>query len=394
MHLLDMIVLYAEPFVKNMFFKVILDTAVSLWSIFLDIPLRFLYILHISKQVLITLITITTITPFNIVSVDATNAHHVGAVFRSIYGEDFPVKDVYQPEVLEQEIRAGRLISALALDSGGRPAGYVSMFKAAPNPRLWEAANVVVVPEYAHTDVSLRLSHYCFDLAMCRTADIDGIFGEAVCCHYFSQLNMAKIGMIDCGLALDQLDGNSFKDGKSNKAGTARVSCVLSFWEVTDLLQREYVPVRYNEVLRRIAGALRPRRLLPSTAVLPAHGATTLEEKYYASARTWKVTIPTIGGDWAAAVADILNQAKRRQVISLQMTLDMACPPIGAAVEVLWGQGFFFGGIAPRWFGTDGLLMQRLFGSKTEYAETKLYTPMAKELLEFIRSDREAVREG
>ncbi len=331
---------------------------------------------------------------FQIVAVDATNAHHVGIVFHSIYGDDFPVKDVYQPEVLCREIQAGRLISGLAFDPGGRVAGYVSMFKTAPNPRLWEAGNVLVIPGYSHTDVSSRLVRYCMDLAVCRMADIDGIFVEAVCCHYFTQVVTAKNGLIDCGVELDQLDGASFKDGKSNKAGSARVSCILTLWEVTEPLEPAYIPIQYDGILRRIAGSLRPRILLPSTAELPTEGATSLDGKHYPSARTWKVAVPTVGGDWTAVVDDILKEARERQVISLQVVVNMACPHISAVVGVLRDKGFFFGGMAPRWFGTDGLLMQRLFGSETEYGETKVYTPIAQELLSFIRSDREAARRG
>ncbi|MCX5810026.1 MAG: hypothetical protein NTX36_11765 [Proteobacteria bacterium] len=330
--------------------------------------------------------------PFRIVAVDKTNTHHVGTVFRSLYGEDFPVKDVYQPEILWKEIQAGRLVSALAFDVKGQAVGYISMFKTAPNPRLWEAGNMLVVPGYAHTNISSHLIRHYFDPAMCKMTDIDGVFGETVCCHFFTQVSAAKIGMTDCGLELDQLDGDSFKDGKSNKAGTARVSCVLYFWELTDQLEPEYVPVRYDTILRRITGSLRPRILFPSTDALPTDGATTLEEKYYASAKTWKVAVPIIGRDWIAVVEDILYKAKQRRVISLQVTLNMACPHIGAAVDLLRQKGFFFGGMAPRWFGTDGLLMQKLFGSETEYERTKLYTPFSRELLAFIRFDREAVR--
>jgi hypothetical protein len=84
--------------------------------------------------------------PFRVVAVDATNTHYVGTVFRSLYGEDFPVKDVYQPEVLWKEILADRLVSSLAFDIQGQAAGYISMFKTAPNPRFWEAGNMLVVP--------------------------------------------------------------------------------------------------------------------------------------------------------------------------------------------------------------------------------------------------------
>ncbi|OPY68230.1 MAG: hypothetical protein A4E57_01873 [Syntrophorhabdaceae bacterium PtaU1.Bin034] len=330
---------------------------------------------------------------FRIVAVDAANAHHVGSVFRSMYGEDFHVKDVYQPEVLWEEIRAGRLFSMLAFDREGRAAGYISMFRSSFNPRLWEVGNMIVHPDHARTNLSSYLVGHYLDFLLPGTADADGIFGEAVCCHYFTQVNMAKAGMIDCGLELDQLDGDSFKDGKSNKAGTARVSCVLNFNELTDPLEPEYLPVHYEGILRRIASALRPRTFLASTAPLPRNGATKLEEKYYASSRTWKVVIPTIGGDWAASVENILDKSRQRQVISLQVTLNTADPHISAAVEVLREHGFFFGGLAPRWFGTDGVLMQRLSGSDPEYGKTKVYTRIAKELIVFIQSDSETVRE-
>ncbi len=217
-------------------------------------------------------------TAFRIDPVNHENAHHVGTVFRAVYGESFPVRYVYQPDGVLREIEAGRLVSGLALDGDGLPAGYVSMFRVSPNPRLWEAGNVVVVPRNARTDIAFRLVRYGFDLLMDPVIAADGMLSEAVCCHYFTQIHTADIGMIDCGIALDQLDGDSFKDGKSNKAGTERVSCVISFMEV------------------------------------------------------------------------------------------------------------------PRWFGSDGLLMQTLLDRETDCDAIKLYSQTAKDLLAFIRSDRETVQ--
>jgi hypothetical protein len=87
-----------------------------------------------------------------------------------------------------------------------------------------------------------------------------------------------------------------------------------------------------------------------------------------------------------------LNQAAENRVISLQVTVDTACPHIGAAVAELREQGFFFGGVVPRWFGSDGLLMQTLLDRETDCDDIKLYSQTAKDLLAFIRSDRETVQ--
>ena len=52
-----------------------------------------------------------------IVPVDETNVPLVAEVFRSVYGDDFPVGYVYDPEELLREIGADRLIPVLAVDA-------------------------------------------------------------------------------------------------------------------------------------------------------------------------------------------------------------------------------------------------------------------------------------
>ncbi len=331
---------------------------------------------------------------FHIIPVNATNAGFVGDVFRSAYGEDFPVRDVYEPDVLLSSIESGNVISALALDKDGYAAGYVSIHKSAPNPHLWEAGGVVVVPSYSCTDISLQLANYCFDALLHKPPKIDGIFSEAVCSHYFSQVSAKQRGMVDCALELDLLDSKIYKDGKSNKEGTARISCLLTFLEMSDLPEPEYVPIPYRKMLERIARQLRPRDFIESEANLPTCMATTLEDRHYASVQTLRVSVPTIGSDWDAATDNVCNRAFQNKAVNLQIILNMASPHIGAAVNVLRKKGFFFGGMAPRWFGTDGLLMLKLFGSNTEYDKIKLYTETARELFAFVKADREAVYMG
>lgn len=329
---------------------------------------------------------------FQVVAVDAGNADKVATIFRVLYGEDFPVRDVYQPEVLWREIEAGRLAAALAIDGAKRPVGYISFFTPSPNPRLWEAGNLLVDPDYSHTNVAGMLTGFYFNPQHSELQNCDGIFSQAVCCHYYTQVSGNKAGLVDCALELDLLDGASFKDGKSNKAGMPRVSCVLSFKELSNpAVAPQYLPVRYEEKLRQIAAPLRPRKFLPSTEALPLAGDTVRVDKYYELAKSWKVAVSSIGGDWASVVAELLADAKRRDLVSLQVVLNTACPAIGAAIEMLRTQGFFFGGFAPRWFGADGVMMQQLFDSEPDYENTKLYSPEAKDLLAFIRQDKAAV---
>jgi hypothetical protein len=327
---------------------------------------------------------------FRIVPVDHANAALVGAVFRSIYGEDFPVKDVYCPQVLANEIREGRVAACLALDEAGHPAGYASLFKNAPNPQLWEAGNLVVDPAYKHTDLSARLFSHYLSSGIDKILDGDGIYGEAVCHHYFTQVGCAKSGMADCAIELDQLDGSSFKDGK---AKTDRVSCVLNFLEITaPPAETVYLPQKYAATLENLSRPLKPRSFRESTAPLPAQGITVWEDKHHSSARTWKVSVREVGADWPELLKKFLTEAAERQIVSLQIFLNTACPHISEAINLTRRQGFFLGGLVPRWFGTDGVLVQQVLQKEPDYDGIKLYSQTSRNLLEYIRADREEVR--
>ena len=328
---------------------------------------------------------------FSLVPVDRGNAALVGDVFRTAYGDAFPVAYVYQPDALLQEISQGRLAAALALDGENRAAGYVSMFKNAPNQNLWEAGNLVVVPDYKQTDVSSLLFAAYFNGVLNAGATSDGLLGEAVCCHYFTQVGNIKSGASDVALELDQLDGPSFI---GNRTGSARVSCVLGFLENNAPDSPIYIPAIYAPILKKLLQPLHPRTVLHDPAPLPATGTTRRDERYYASVQTWKIFVYSIGADWQDFAAGVLAEAKRRGVVSLQIILNMACPQMDAAVQVLKSQGFFFGGLAPRWFGSDGLLMQQVLGQETEYEHIKLYSATAKEILAWIQAERAAISAG
>jgi hypothetical protein len=61
-------------------------------------------------------------------------------------------------------------------------------------------------------------------------------------------------------------------------------------------------------------------------------------------------------------------------------------PWVGEAVAILRDIGYFFGGALPRWFDSDGLLMQKLICSP-DFEGIVLVSEFAKQLLEFIKED-------
>jgi acyl carrier protein len=325
---------------------------------------------------------------YTITAVSESNAGEVATVFRALYADDFPVKYVYHADQLMCELNEGRLAASLAFDVAGTPAGYVSAFKCAPNPRLWEGGNLLVVPAHGDGKLAWMLMQHYLRPASLPGSRGDGIFGEAVCHHYFTQYNCAKAGFVDCALALDQLDAASFRE---HRPDSDRVACLLQFFEHAEPLEPVYLPDRYATLLQQLLAPLRPRTFLPGAAPLPDAGETVRKDDYYEAASAWRVSVSVIGGGWGATLDELLVEAACRNVISLQVVLSAALPYTGAAVELMRQRGFFLGGVFPRWFGSDGILMQKVLGKEPDYDGIKLYTAAARDLLAFIREDRETV---
>jgi hypothetical protein len=321
---------------------------------------------------------------FSIRPVTAGNAAHVAGVFRALYGDDFPIGYVYDADLLLAELAGGRLCAALACDGNSRAVGYISCYRCAPNAKLWEVGNLLVVPEYSASSLALALTDYFLQPGNLARESNEGIVDEAVCHHYFTQVACAKVGMVDCALALDQLDGASFKQ---HRPETARVACLLQFLEYAEASVRCHLPRCYGDILRRVLEPLAPRRLLTAEAPLPSSGATLASDDWWAAAGTWRVSVSRVGSDWADYLDRLLDAARERRAVSLLVVLnaDQAC--IDAAVDALRQRGFFLGGLFPRWFGADGIMLQKLSGAAPDFAGIKLYGRTAKDLRDAIAAD-------
>lgn len=326
---------------------------------------------------------------YTITAVNVTNAASVATVFRSVYGDAFPVQYVYHADQVMDEINAGRLAASLAFDNQGAVIGYVSFFKCAPNPKLWEGGNLVIVPGCGKDELGWGLMQHYLQPGNLPGLQSDGIIGEAVCHHYFTQVGAVKLGFAECGLALDLLDGSSFSE---HRPDTQRVACVVQFYELSDPQGPCYLPEQYLDFLQDICGRLRPRTLLPGSLPLPRHEETVATEHWFEEAGTWRFSVTAIGEDWGRFLDQALATSRERKVVCLQIILSTALPCISEAVGQLQQRGFGIGGLYPRWFGADGVMLQQLFGNEPEYDGIKLYTDVARKMLRYIRSDCEALQ--
>ena len=81
----------------------------------------------------------------------------------------------------------------------------------------------------------------------------------------------------------------------------------------------------------------------------------------------------------------VMNTAGIRVI---QVWVSTGVPFAGAVVDFFRSGGYFLGGVLPRWFDADGLLMQKVM-DPPEWDRMVLYYPRDQEIGQIIRADYE-----
>jgi len=171
------------------------------------------------------------------------------------------------------------------------------------------------------------------------------------------------------------------------KSAAGRVATLGAFRCYRPKPHRIFLPAAYDSVLRGIYGRLDDTRsLVSSVEKIPGGTGSRAEMTLFDFAGVARIALQEIGADLGEYVAALEQKAIERKAVVFQVWLDLAQPRIGRAVEILRERGYFFGGTLPRWFDSDGLLMQKLL-CPPNFEGIVLVSDSVKELLEFIKED-------
>ena len=322
----------------------------------------------------------------------ADDAPGIVELYREVYGDNYPVKAVYDPAEIIRQDTCGESWRAVARSADGEVVGHVAFYRSSPpNPRLYEHGQLMVRHAYRQTEVAFALMNY----ALAKIPDRHGleqIWGEAVCNHLFTQMMTRETGYVETGLEVDLMPAESYTQAfGSVPVSNNRVSTLLVFRSFGSKPQTIYLPTVYEEQLRFIYAAIDAgHRFEPATAPLPAGSTTVAELVNFDGAAVSRITVQVIGADFETRLAQLESEASAACAVVKQVFLRLTEPAIGAAVTILRQRGYFFGGALPRWFDDDGLLMQKTL-DEPDFASICLLTKRARQLKEMVRLDRLAV---
>jgi hypothetical protein len=316
------------------------------------------------------------------------DAEGIAALFREVYGEGYPVRIFYEPEALIHANETGDYCSIVARNELGQVVGVQHLFHSAPYKGIYENGAGLIQKAYRSQGINKKMEWFVFHRWTPARPQVAGIFGEAVCNHVHMQKTVHDLGAVDMSLEAALMPAEAYM---AEKSARGRVACILGFWPIREKPHRVYLPPAYAEALLFLySGLTEERSFSPSAAPLPADRATQHQVTVFDFASVARVAFQETGADVGNSVEDMEREARGKRVKVIQVWLKLGSPWVGAAVDVFRDKGYFLGGLLPRWFDQDGLLMQKLF-CPPDWEGIHLYTDRAKEILKMVREDEDGV---
>jgi hypothetical protein len=314
------------------------------------------------------------------------DAEGISQLFRTVYGDGYPIRTFIEPKLLIEENAAGRTISSVARTPKGDIVGHAALFHSAPYERVCESGAGLVHPSYrGGKGIYTTLGLHAVDAAA-KKYDIEQVFGEPVCNHIFAQKGTAKAGWITQAIEVDLMPAEAYDKEKS---ASGRVTALLDFRTLKPKPHTVYLPAVYEEGMRFMYGGLDDDRdLLLSRDELASPMKTEIKTQVFDFAQVARLAVHAAGADFESTFDEQEKTIREKGVVVIQVWLKLSWPWVGQAVDVLRKRSYFLGGILPRWFDVDGMLMQKIIG-EPNWGGIQLHFDRAKKILELIKKDLE-----
>ena len=212
--------------------------------------------------------------PFEVGLMRPEDAEGVAKLFRSVHGEDYPIKIFYDPEKLTKANEQGDYYSVIARSNAGEIIGIHNLFRSAPSRGVYEWGVGLVLKDWRQMKVSAAIISQMADKVVPELG-MHTVFGEPVTFHIHMQRAGESNGFHQTALEMGLMPGEVYS---GEGVTTDRVSTLLFFRCYRNIPQEVYLPAPYNEALRFMYGNFSSGRSFHEAGE-PIPGGTATESK-------------------------------------------------------------------------------------------------------------------
>ncbi|MGC9456343.1 MAG: GNAT family N-acetyltransferase [Halothiobacillaceae bacterium] len=307
-------------------------------------------------------------------------------VYRS-YGYSYVYEDIYYPERIRSNHRAGTLASWVARAQSGALVGHVALMKDSPESRAVEWGVAVVDPRWRGQGVMKRL------LGAVMTAGAEGdapvFFAHAVTTHPYTQKTCLDYGFQPVALLLGYAPATLRFRGIAESLAQ-RESTFISVRLQAPLPRADlYLPPAHAPLLRSLFDSLglgedvpegepsRPAEEVPPTTEFVTHLSAGLNVA--------RIELTRIGADHACMIAHELRRLCLERIDVILLNVDLADPKAPEAVTVAEQNGFVLAGLTPMQPRPYTLTLQYLNNTTVDFSGICAEGAQATRLLQAIR---------
>ncbi|MDQ7784354.1 MAG: GNAT family N-acetyltransferase [Desulfomonilaceae bacterium] len=328
---------------------------------------------------------------FEVDSFRPEDAKGIANLFRAVYGDAYPVRIFYDPQALRAANEDGTYYSIVARAADGKVVGAVHLFRSAPFEALYELGSGLVLQEYRNLGLNRRMFEFAFEQWVPRREGIEEVWGEPVCNHVINQKAVVDFRYIETALEVALMPAEAYDREKS---ASGRVAALSAFRCYRPKPCTVYLPSVYEKELTFLYSALDDERtILISDRSLPESVKSHADTTVFDFAGVCRTAMHSTGSDFDSYIREIETTARDRKVVVFQVWLNLSSPWVGAAADVLRDRGYFLGGLLPRWFDEDGLLMQKIL-TDPDFESVRLYSDRAKQIFAMVKEDWLRTRRG
>lgn len=316
-----------------------------------------------------------------------SEAHEVSKAVYKAYGYSYPHDYVYYPEKIAELNRRGDIFSAVAVTESREIAGHCSLKRWEENPRIAEMTQGVIKPQFRSRGCFAQLTGYLIETA--RRMGLDGIFGEAVTTHPYSQKTAIQFGLRDCALFLGLIPAAADFKGLGGSRGDRGSMLVQFRYLQTPSPTPIYSPAAHRAIIAEIFANLgrtpdlrEPRR----GAERPPAADSVVAVHLSRSLNLARIRIDRYGRNATELLRAQIKALCRQKWDVIHLLIDLADPATAYFVSGFEELGFFFAGVLPCGLPSgDALVLQYLNHFAAPYESIQTESEFGARLAAYIR---------
>lgn len=151
---------------------------------------------------------------FEIGTFCAADAQSIADLYRSVYGEDYPIKIFYDPALLIRANESAEYHSIVARTLSGTVVAALHLFRSAPYSALYKVGGGVVSREFRQLGLNTKMVRFLFEDWMPKNSNIEGTFGEIVCNHTYMQRVRGTVAHVEMALEVALMPARGLRQGE------------------------------------------------------------------------------------------------------------------------------------------------------------------------------------